>query len=41
MAGPSEEMFDSGFPPSGEHPEDAAASSTLFSRAFIPPCILG
>jgi hypothetical protein len=28
------------FPPQGAHPEDARASSTLFSRAFIPPCIL-
>ena len=28
------------FPPQGDHPEDARASSTLISRAFIPPCIL-
>src|ERR1700682_5279203 len=23
----------------GDHPEDAAVSSTLISRAFVPPCI--
>ncbi len=28
------------FPTTGANPEDARASSTLFSRAFIPPCIL-
>jgi len=26
-------------PCAGDHPEDAQASSTLISRAFIPPCI--
>jgi hypothetical protein len=30
----------SGSPDHGEHPEGAQRSSTLISRAFIPPCIL-
>src|ERR1700690_2331638 len=28
-------------PAAGDNPEDAEASSTLISRAFIPPCIRG
>jgi hypothetical protein len=33
-----ESVPSSGYPTGGDHPEDAG-SSTLISRAFVPPCI--